>query len=161
MIFFNAMFGTWNFCLEEIKMEANFTKYKRKNRVGFDVDFFATPLGLVRVLETVNNCQKIGTIFWIESLNTNLFLYFQFLNVAGAISAFASASHTDIDFIKFLGISGFVFCFTNILLHLFNLDEFMPLWIYVEMGFTVLWSMLYIIGASIMTQWGARQCYQL
>ena len=37
----------------------------------------------------------------------------------------------------------------------------MPLWIYVEMGFTVLWSMLYIIGASIMTQWGARQCYQL
>ena len=38
-------------------MEANFTKYKRKNRVGFDVDFFATPLGLVRVLETVNNFQ--------------------------------------------------------------------------------------------------------
>ena len=29
-------------------------KYKRKNSIGFDVDFFATPLGLVRVLETVS-----------------------------------------------------------------------------------------------------------
>ena len=107
--------------------------------------------------------EKKGNRYTYHILNlvSKIEFFFQFLNVAGAISAFASASHTDIDFIKFLGISGFVFCFTNILLHLFNLDEFMPLWIYVEMGFTVLWSMLYIIGASIMTQWGARQCYRL
>jgi hypothetical protein len=80
---------------------------------------------------------------------------FQFLNIAGAIAAFASASHSDIDFFKFLGITGFIFSFTNVLLHLFNLDEHIPFWIFVEMGFTVLWSLLYIIGASLMTQWGA------
>ena len=33
-------------------MEAKY--YKKKKSIGFDVDFFATPLGLVRVLETVS-----------------------------------------------------------------------------------------------------------
>ena len=43
-------------------------KYKRKNSIGFDVDFFATPLGLVRVLETVSYylkiCFCVKNIFW-------------------------------------------------------------------------------------------------
>ena len=40
-------------------------KYKRKNSIGFDVDFFATPLGLVRVLETVSyyNTMYISNFF--------------------------------------------------------------------------------------------------
>ena len=75
--------------------------------------------------------------------------------MAGAIAAFASASHSDVDFFKFLGLTGFVFCFTNVLLHLFHLDEYISMWIYLEMGFTIIWSLLYIIAASIMTQWGA------
>ena len=87
--------------------------------------------------------------------NSTVSTYFQVLNVAGAISAFASASHSDIDFIKFLGLTGFVFSFTNVLLRLCHFDEQIPAWIYVEMGFNLLWTLLYIIGASLMAQWGS------
>ena len=82
-------------------------------------------------------------------------MYFQFLNIAGSIAAFASASHSDIDYFKFLGLSGFIFSFTNTLVYLFHLDEFIPLWIYIEIGWNVTWSILYIIGSSLMTSWGA------
>ena len=39
-------------------------KYKRKNSIGFDVDFFATPLGLVRVLETVSYYVHYSNFFF-------------------------------------------------------------------------------------------------
>ena len=41
-------------------------KYKRKNSIGFDVDFFATPLGLVRVLETVSYYLCALVIFFLR-----------------------------------------------------------------------------------------------
>lgn len=84
------------------------------------------------------------------------FFRFQFLNIAGSIAAFASAAHSDVDYFKFLGLSGFIFSFTNTLLYLFHLDEYIPLWIYVEIGFNIVWSVLYIIGSALMTSWGAN-----
>lgn len=86
---------------------------------------------------------------------TRFHAYFQFLNICGSIAAFASASHSDVDYFKFLGLSGFIFSFTNTLFYLFNLDQYVPLWLYIEMGFNLIWSLLYIIGSSLMTVWGA------
>ena len=78
------------------------------------------------------------------------------MNIAGAISAFASAQHSDVDYFKFLGLTGFIFSFTNVLIYLFHLDDHIPLWHYIEIGFNVLWTLLYIIGSSLMTTWGAN-----
>merc|ERR1711997_946879 len=109
---------------------ASEVKLKRKGSIGFDVHFLSTPLGLIRVFQI-------------------------FLNIAGSIAAFASASHSDIDYFKFLGLSGFIFSFTNVLIYLFHLDDYIKYWIYIEMSFNALWILLYIIGSSIMTSWGA------
>ena len=59
------------------------------------------------------------------------------------------------DYFKFLGLTGFIFSFTNVLIYLFHLDDHIPLWHYIEMGFNLLWILLYIIGSSLMTTWGA------
>ena len=94
-------------------------------------------------------------MIYICTLRQFLF-FFQFLNISGSIAAFAySASHSDVDYFKFLGLSGFIFSFTNVLIYLFHLDEYIPLWIYFEIGFNILWSFMYIIGSSLMTSWGA------
>ena len=77
------------------------------------------------------------------------------MNISGSIAAFAySASHSDVDYFKFLGLSGFIFSFTNVLIYLFHLDEYIPLWIYFEITFNILWSFMYIVGSSLMTNWG-------
>ena len=86
---------------------------------------------------------------------SNFFFSFQFLNISGSIAAFAyNASHSDIDYMKSLGLGGFIFSFTNVLVYLFHLDEYIPLWIYFEIGFNILWSFMYIVGSSLMTNWG-------
>ena len=77
------------------------------------------------------------------------------MNISGSIAAFAyNASHSDIDYMKSLGLGGFIFSFTNVLVYLFHLDEYIPLWIYFEIGFNILWSFMYIVGSSLMTNWG-------
>jgi hypothetical protein len=74
--------------------------------------------------------------------------------LCGAISAFASGIwHTNISFFEFVSMAGFLLGVILLLLHLTNLVREVAMWPLIELSLDALWSLFYVIGASLVAKW--------